>query len=55
MNPVYFEYLKIALLFSIVGLLNQILHYMKLIWNNIFDMHIVIVRKEDPRLFGGKG
>lgn len=49
MNP---EYVIIILLLSIIGLLSQILHYMKLIWNNSFDinsklsdMHRVIVGK----------
>jgi hypothetical protein len=55
MNPIYLEYTKIALLLWVVGLLSQILRRMKLIWSKIFDIHIAVVRKDDPKKYGGEG
>jgi hypothetical protein len=55
MDPINLEYTKIALLLFVVGLLSQILRYIKMIWSKVFDMHIALVRKEDPKRFGGEG
>jgi len=55
MSSVYFEYIKIALLLCAVGLLSETLRYVKMIWSKLFDIHIVVVRKDDPKKYGGKG
>ncbi len=53
MNPIYLEYIKIALLLYGVALLSQNLRYMKMIWSKIFDIHIAVVLKDDPKKYGG--
>jgi hypothetical protein len=53
MNPIYLEYIKIALLLYVVGLLNQNLRYMKMIWGKIFDIHVAVALREDPKKYGG--
>lgn len=52
MDSVY-EVIKIALLGSTVGLLMEILRYLKMIWSKLFDIHIVVVHKDDPKKYGG--
>lgn len=51
----YFEWLNALLLLCIAGLLAEILRFVKIIWSKIFDIHVVVVRKEDPKHYGGKG
>jgi len=53
MNPIYLDYIKIALLLYGVALLHEHLRYTKLLWTMIFDLHVVIVRKENPEKYGG--
>jgi hypothetical protein len=53
MNPIYLEYIKIALLLYAVGLLSQSLRYIRLIWSKIFDIHVAVALKEDPKKYGG--
>ncbi|HXC33658.1 MAG TPA: hypothetical protein VNZ56_14350 [Verrucomicrobiae bacterium] len=55
MDAVYYEWIKIAILIYVIALLSQILRYMKMIWGKIFDIHIAVVRKEDPKRWGGEG
>jgi len=55
MSVSYFEWAKLALLLCIAGLLAEILRFVKIIWSKIFDIHIVIVRKDDPKRYGGAG
>lgn len=55
MSVIYFEWAKLALLLCIVGLLAEILRFVKIIWGKIFDIHIVVVRKDDPKRYGGNG
>ena len=47
------ELIKIALMVYIVAVLSQILRYTKMIWGKIFDIHIAVALKEDPRKYGG--
>lgn len=49
------NYLEIALLIGVLYFLSEILRYAKLIWSKLFDIHIVVVRKEDPKKYGGEG
>jgi hypothetical protein len=55
MTLIVLECVKIILLCLIISGLKRILYFVELIWNNIFDIHIVVVRKEDPKKYGGKG
>ncbi len=56
MSPVYLAvavYLQVVLLFFAVGFLREILRYLKRVDRCVFDMHIALVRKEDPKIYGG--
>jgi len=45
MNSEYVEGIKIVLLLWIIGLLSQILRYMKMMWSKICEIHRVIEKK----------
>ena len=47
------EIIKIALMVYMVALLSQILRYTKMIWSKVFDMHVAVALKEDPKKYGG--
>jgi hypothetical protein len=47
------EIIKIAVMLYMMVLLTQILRYMKMIWDKIFDIHIAVALKEDPKKYGG--
>jgi hypothetical protein len=53
MDPLFAEIIKIAIMLYMVALLTQILRYMKMIWGKIFDIHIAVALKEDPKKYGG--
>jgi hypothetical protein len=53
MNAGVVEFIKIALMVYIIALLSQILRYMRMVWSKVFDMHIAVVLKEDPKKYGG--
>ncbi len=54
MNLISSDEIRLALLSLIVIVLYQILHYIKLIWSKVFDLHTAIIRNKDSKYTGGK-
>jgi hypothetical protein len=54
MNPIFLEYVKIAALIFIGWSLEQILRYVKLIWNDICDIHRAVVQQGSSQKRGGR-
>jgi hypothetical protein len=53
MDPLLIEIIKTTIMLYMAALLTQLLRYIKMIWGRIFDIHIAVASKEDPKKYGG--